>query len=56
MEAPGLPNDRFWTPKIVISVLKVTATKGKTIKTNLKKPTCFRAFHRKTKTLKTTNN
>ena len=56
MKAPSLPIDRFWTPTIAISVSKVTAISGKTIKTNLQKPTCFRIFHRKTKTLKTTNN
>ena len=52
------PNDRFWTPKIAKFVSKVTAVlvTGKIIKTNLQKPTCFRTFHRKTKTLKTTNN
>ena len=56
METTGLPNDKFWTPKIAKSVSKVTAVTGKTIKTNLQKPTCFHTFHRKTKTLKTTNN
>ena len=56
MEAPGLPNDRFWIPKIAKSMSKVTATIGKTIKTKIQKPACLRAFHKKTKTLKTTNN
>ena len=56
MEAPGLSNDRFWTPKIIKIVSQVTATRGKTIKTDLQKTTCFRTFHRKTKTLNTTNN
>ena len=56
MEEPGLPNDRFWTPEIAKFVSKVAAITGDTIKTNLQKPTCFRTFHRKTKTLKTTNN
>ena len=56
MEATGLPNDMFWTPKIAKIVSKVTAMNGKTIKTNLQNPTCFCTFHRKTKTLKATNN
>ena len=56
MEATGLPNDRFWTPKIEKIVSKVTAVTGKKIKNKLQKPTCFHTFHRKTKTLKTTNN
>jgi len=31
MEAPGLSNDRFWTPKIIIKIVsQVTATNGKT--------------------------
>ena len=38
------------------NIREVTATSGKTIKNDLQKPTCFRTFHRKTKTLKTTNN
>ena len=49
-------NARFWMPKIAKIVSKVTAVTGKTIKNNLQKPTCFHTFHRKTKTLKTTNN
>ena len=56
MEAPGLPNDSFWIPKITISVPKVTAISENAIKTNLQKPTFFRTFHSRTKTLKTTNN
>ena len=56
MEAPGLPNYRFWTFKIAKFVSEVTAIIGKTIKMKIQRPTCFRTFHRKTKTLKTTNN
>ena len=37
MEAPGLSNDRFWTPKIIRIVSQVTATRGKTIKTTSRK-------------------
>ena len=36
MEAPGLSNDRFGTPKITKSVAQVTATSGKIIKTTSK--------------------
>ena len=56
MEPTGIPNNRFGTPKIAKFASKVTAVTGKAIKANLQKPTCFRPFHRKTKTLKTTNN
>ena len=56
MEAPGLSNDRFGTPKMIKIVPQVTATSGKTMKNELQKTTCFRTFHRKAKTLKTTNN
>ena len=49
MEAAGLPNNRFGTPKIAKFVSKVTAVTGKTIKNTLQKPTCFHTFHRKTK-------
>ena len=37
MEAPGLSNDRFWTPKMIKIVSQVTATGGKTIKTTSRK-------------------
>ena len=37
MEAPGLSNDRFWTPKMIKIVSQVTATSGKTIKTTSRK-------------------
>ena len=49
MEATGLPNNRFWTPKIAKIVSKATTVTGRTIKTDLQKPTCFHAFHRKPK-------
>ena len=32
MEAPGLSNDRLWTPKMIKIVPQVTATNGKSIK------------------------
>ena len=51
MEAPGLPNYRFWQPKIAIFVSRVTATNENATKNNLQKPNCFRTFHRETKTL-----
>ena len=35
MEAPGLSNDRFWIPKIIINVSQVTTTSGKTHKKRL---------------------
>ena len=41
MEAPGLSNDRFWTPKIAKIVSQVTATNGKTIKKHSKKQVAF---------------
>ena len=56
MEPTGIPNNMFGTPKIAKFASKVTSVTGKTIKTKLQKPTCFHTFHRKTKTLKTTNN
>ena len=56
MEATGLPNDRFWIPKIAKFVSKVAAVTGDTVKTKLQKPTCFQTLHKKTKTLKTTKN
>ena len=51
MEPTGIPNNRFGTPRIAKFGSKVTAITGKTIKANLQKPTCFRTFHKKTKTL-----
>ena len=56
MEAPGLSNDGFGTPEMIKIVSEVAATSGKTMKNDLQKTTCFRTFHRKTKTPKTTNN
>ena len=56
MEAPGLSNDRFWTPKTIEFVSQVTATRRKTTNNDLQKTTCSRTFHGKTKTLKTTNS
>ena len=56
MEAPGMPNDTFWTPGIAIPVSKVTAISKNAMKTNLKKQTCLHTFHRKTKQIKTPKN
>ena len=50
------PQDGKMEAKIIKIVSEVTTISGKPIKTNLKKPTCFRTFHRKTKPLKTTSN
>ena len=49
VQAPGLPNDKFCTPKIARSMSKVIATNTNAMKTNLQKPTCLCTFHRETK-------
>ena len=49
MEAPGLSNDRFWTPKILKIVYQVTATSGKTIKNELQKQLASAHFSGKPK-------
>ena len=55
-EAPGLPEDRFWTSTLAIPVSEVTAISENAIKTDIQKPTCCRTFHKKKKPHKTTNN
>ena len=34
MEAPGLSNDRFWTPTVIVSVFEVTAISENAKKTS----------------------
>ena len=46
VEAPGLPNDRFGTPRIAISMTKVTSINKHAKKTNLQKPNCLHTLHR----------
>ena len=53
VEAPGLPNGRFWTPKIAIPMSKETAMNRNSTKTNLQMPTSLRTFHKKTAKFKT---
>ena len=49
MEAPGLSNDRFWTPKMIKIASQVTATSGKTIKNDSRKQVAFAHFTGKPK-------
>ena len=48
VEAPGLPNDRFWTPKKAMSMSEVTAVSKNAMKTDLQKQTCLRTYEWKT--------
>ena len=47
MEAPGLSNDRFWTPKIIKIESQVTATGEKTMKTTSRKQLASEPKHAK---------
>ena len=46
-DVPGLPNHTFWTPKIAISMTRVTAISKNAMRSNLQKPTGLRTFYRK---------
>ena len=47
VEAPGMPNDCFWTPKIIISVSEIKLLEKYDLETNIQKPASQHTFQQR---------